>query len=106
MLNILRWGFLVHLVLHSESLSSTQTPSPTKTILPTTLSQTRYVRTFIFNILGTPRSSLVARFLAPLQAIDSNALTTSLLTDEALASVGAADDFNDGLGSLKSTAVL
>jgi hypothetical protein len=55
-------------------------------------------------------SSPVAAYPTTISAsrfwIDANNLTFSFSSDEDLASVGAADDFGDGLGSLKATAVL
>jgi hypothetical protein len=54
-----------------------------------------------------PTSERFATFAASSRFwIDRNNLTFTLASDEPLASIGAADDFNDNIGSLKATAVL
>jgi hypothetical protein len=56
---------------------------------------------------GAPSPTAYATaFATTRRTVDFNNLTFSLLSDEPVTSIGAADDFGDGLGSLKATAIL
>jgi hypothetical protein len=56
---------------------------------------------------GPPSPTAYATaFATTRRTVDFNNLTFSLVSEETLASIGAADDFGDGLGTLKATAIL